>query len=52
MIGYGTPDEPAVPQVHVGPAHLRARGPQQRGARRQVGARELADLDRLPRRRA
>ena len=42
--------EPAVPEMHVGAADLRPRGPQQRAARRADRARELADLDRLPRR--
>ena len=37
----------AVPQVHIGAAHFGSRGPQQRGARRQIGTREFANLDRL-----
>ena len=40
--------EPAVPEVHVGAAHLGARGAQQRGAGRQIGTRELAHLDGPP----
>ena len=38
--------EPSVPEVDVGAAHLRARRAQQRGAGRQIGPRELAELDR------
>ena len=47
----GHAGQPAVPEVHVGPADLRPRRAQQRRARRKIGTGELADLDRLPRRR-
>ena len=50
MIGYGTPDEPSVPQVDVGAAHFGTRGAQQRGSRAVDRTGKLAHLDRLPRR--
>src|SRR5687767_3836683 len=47
--GIGNAAQPSVPEVDVGAADLRALGAQQRGARRQLGSGELADLERLPR---
>jgi len=42
--------QPAVPQVNIGAAHLRARGTKERSARGQVRTRKLPDLNWLQRR--
>jgi hypothetical protein len=45
----GNPEQPTVPQVHVGAAHLGSDRPQQRAPRWQFGSIEFADLDGTPR---
>ncbi len=47
----GNAGEAPVPEVHVGPADFRSRDAQQRRARREIGPREFANLNRLTRRR-